>query len=225
MDVVCRNVSKSFRDAERVVEVLTGINLEIVSGTSISIVGESGVGKTTLLHIIGTLENASSGEVILGNTDVCAEMAKGADLAPFRGKNVGFIFQFHYLLPEFDAVENVAMPLLIGGEDRRAARERAEELLGAVGLSDRLTHRPPELSGGEQQRVAIARALAPRPGIVLADEPTGNLDVRTGGAVNELLLDLQEREKLTLVVVTHSHELASLMQREVELTASGLVEK
>ncbi|MCB0344545.1 MAG: ABC transporter ATP-binding protein [Bdellovibrionales bacterium] len=225
MEVVCRNVSKSFRDAERVVDVLTSIDLNISSGSSVSIVGESGAGKTTLLHIIGTLESASSGDVILGGSDVTDMIKQGQDLAPFRGKNIGFIFQFHYLLPEFDAVENVAMPLLIAGGDRKAAAERAEELLISVGLKERLSHRPPELSGGEQQRVAIARALAPRPGLVLADEPTGNLDIRTGSGVHELLLELQEKEKMTLVVVTHSLELAGLMQRAVELTPGGLVEK
>ena len=225
MDVVAKNLSMNFDDAGRKVEVFRDLELNVRSGTSVSIVGESGVGKTTLLYLLGGLEQPSSGDVCVGNSSYQELAKQGNALAQFRGKNLGFVFQFHHLLPEFDAVENVAMPLLIRGEKPEVARKRAEDLLGRTGLSHRLSHRPGALSGGEQQRVALARAFAASPGVVLADEPTGNLDHRTGAGVIELMHRFQQELGITLIVVTHSLELARSMNRVLELTADGLIER
>jgi len=213
-----------FNDAGRIIEVFRDLSLEVPSGSSLAIVGESGVGKTTLLYVLGALEKAVNGDICIGEASYRQLEEQGQDLAVFRGKNIGFIFQSHHLLPEFDAVENVAMPLLIQRVPQNAARSRAVELLKRVGLAHRLTHRPGALSGGEQQRVAVARALAAKPGVIMADEPTGNLDLRTGAEVCRMLKHLQEEEQITLVVVTHSLELARMMDRIVELTPQGLVE-
>lgn len=213
-----------YNDAGRVIEVFRDLDLDIASGTSIAIVGESGVGKTTLLYILGGLEQAVSGEVVLGDASLTEMVRKKKDAAAFRGRNIGFVFQFHQLLAEFDAVENVAMPLLIAGKSQGESRKRATELLERVGLGHRLSHRPGALSGGEQQRVAIARALAGRPGIILADEPTGNLDYRTGDEITKLLLELHREEGTTLVVATHSLELARKMNQVLELTPTGMRE-
>jgi lipoprotein-releasing system ATP-binding protein len=225
MQLRAYHVTMRYNDAGRIIEVFANLSLEIADGSSIAVVGESGVGKTTLLFILGGIECPSEGEVYIGPSCVTHLEREGQDIAPFRGKNVGFVFQSHHLLPEFDAVENVALPLLIQGRSPYQARKRAVELLDRVGLAHRRLHRPGALSGGEQQRVAIARALCASPGVVLADEPTGNLDYKTGAQVSELLLKLHEEEKMTLVVVTHSLELASRMDRVVELTPRGLFEK
>jgi lipoprotein-releasing system ATP-binding protein len=224
MKIEAANLTMRFHDGSREIEVFRNLSLSVPSGSSAAIVGSSGIGKTTLLYLLGGLERPSSGTINLGKTSITDAWEKGHDLAGFRGKNVGFVFQFHFLLPEFDAVENVAMPLLIRGDAPAQARETAIGLLRRVGLGDRLTHRPGMLSGGEQQRVAIARAIAPRPGIVLADEPTGNLDQSTGGGVIDLLCDLQKETGTTLIVVTHSPEIATRMDRVLEMTASDLKE-
>lgn len=222
MQVIAEKLTMHFNDAGRVIEVFQNLSFQVPSGTSLAIVGESGIGKTTLLYILGGLEKPVEGQVVIGETDITALRAGNDKLTIFRGKKIGFIFQFHYLFPEFDALENVAMPLLIQGVDKSVAMGRAEELLHRVGLAHRLSHRPGTLSGGEQQRVSVARALCARPGVILADEPTGNLDVKTAAQVNELLLEIQREEKITLIVVTHSLELAAKMGRVVELTAQGL---
>lgn len=224
MHVHVENLSMSFDDAGRKVGLFEDLTFDVEEGSSLAIMGQSGVGKTTLLYILGGLEVPAAGDVIVGEHSYQKLRQSGQDLAEFRARNVGFVFQFHNLLPEFDAVENVAMPLLIQGQSKPKARARAEELLKRVGLSHRLTHRPGALSGGEQQRVAVARALSGRPGVILADEPTGNLDQRTGSEVKQLLLELQAEEKMTMILVTHSPELAKSMNRAVELTPQGMKE-
>ena len=224
MQITAKDLTMQFDDAGRVVEVFNSLSLEIKSGTSVAITGESGVGKTTLLYILGALETPISGEVWIGESCLTARDKK-LDIAAFRGQNIGFVFQFHYLFQEFNALENVAMPLLIQGAARGQAMNRAESLLKRVGLGHRLTHRPGALSGGEQQRVAIARALVTKPGVILADEPTGNLDLKTGGEITKLLLEMQQEEGVTLAVVTHSPDVAGAMSRVVELTPQGIMDK
>ena len=224
MDIRAENISMTYDDAGKSVEVLKDISVSFEKGSRSAIIGESGSGKTTLLNILGTLEIPTSGEVYLGDDCLTERVRRGEDLASFRGSKIGIIFQFHHLLPEFTALENVLMPHMIHGEVSSDVSLRAEELLCRVGLKDRMTHRPSQLSGGEQQRVAIARAICPRPAVILADEPTGNLDVKTGAEVYEVLLEMQEAEKSTLIVVTHSQELARTMGRIVELTPTGLQE-
>ena len=225
MRVELRNLSMRFNDAGGVVEVFRDLNLVLESGSSVAIVGESGVGKTTLLYLLGLLESPHSGDVLYDDVAASRLWAKNGELAEFRGSRLGFVFQFHQLLAEFDAVENVAMPLLIRGMPSREANERARQLLQRVGLGHRLTHRPGMLSGGEQQRVALARALSGKPGLILADEPTGNLDPKTSEEVVTLLRELQRAEGATLVVVTHSRELAHSLDRVLELTPDGIVER
>lgn len=225
MQVQVKNLTMHYNDAGRIVEIFKDLNLEVASGDSLAIMGQSGVGKTTLLYLLGGLETSVSGEILIGDTSLRQLKGKNEDLAKFRGENIGFIFQFHNLLAEFSAVENVAMPLLIKNVSWDLAKEKAEALLQKVGLGHRLTHRPPELSGGEQQRVAIARALVTNPGLILADEPTGNLDPKTGKDIRDLLLHLQKEEKITLILVTHSQELASRMNHVVELSFQGIKEK
>lgn len=206
---------RSFRKDSQVVEVLRGIDLEIRQGESLAITGASGVGKSTLMHILGTLDRPSSGRVLYGGQDVFG--LEDRELARFRNRNIGFVFQFHHLLPELTALENVMMPALISGFRRRRAAAMARDMLGELGLWDRLSHRPGELSGGEQQRVAIARALVLEPKVILADEPTGNLDRRTGEGVEDLLLEVRGRVGATLVVVTHNPGLSRKLGRQVEL--------
>jgi lipoprotein-releasing system ATP-binding protein len=225
MDVTASNLTMQYHDGDRTVEVFRGLDWKFPSGTSTAIVGESGVGKTTLLLLLGGLEKPVEGKVLVGGTDLTALQRSNQDSARFRGASIGFVFQFHHLLPEFDAVENVALPLIIAGKPRAQADEAAERLLTRVGLKHRLRHRPGQLSGGEQQRVAIARALVAEPGVVLADEPTGNLDLKTGGEVTKSLLELQKELKQTLIVVTHSLEVASQMDHVIELTPQGLRQK
>ncbi|MCB9728317.1 MAG: ABC transporter ATP-binding protein [Deltaproteobacteria bacterium] len=204
----------------RSLDVLRGVDLTIGRGEMVSIVGQSGVGKSTLLHIIGTLDRPSSGEVRYHGQDVFAQTEQR--MAAFRNRRIGFIFQFHHLLAEFSALENVMLPALIAGESQKRAREQALPLLEAVGLADRVLHKPGELSGGEQQRVAVARALVMQPDIVFADEPTGNLDSRTSDGIHHLLVDLNRRTETAFVVVTHNVRLAWLMQRHL-LLKDGVV--
>ena len=196
-------------------EVLKGLDLTFSKGEKAAIVGASGVGKTTLLHVLGTLDRPTSGRVIYEGKDIYALNEK--DLALFRNREIGFVFQFHHLLPEFNALENTMMPCLIQGIPQREAASRAEAILTLVGLQDRLPHKPGELSGGEQQRVAVARALVLEPKVLLADEPTGNLDTKTGESVFDLLQELNQIKKVTLIVVTHNLKLAEKLSRQIQL--------
>ena len=209
------DLSKSFGARSGKVEVLKGINLRVTAGETIALVGASGAGKSTLLHILGTLDRPTSGKVLFNGEEV---FRRGdAALAAFRNRSIGFVFQFHHLLPEFTALENAMMPALIGGMARSEAEALATELLRDVGLSHRLTHRPGELSGGEQQRVAIARALVLTPQLLLADEPTGNLDMKTSDEVHDLLADIHRRKGITLMIVTHNERLAAGMGRIIRM--------
>ena len=206
---------KTFRDGERHVEVLRGADLVVEPGELVAIIGPSGSGKSTLLHLLGGLDRPDAGDVRIGGESVAAR--RGADLAAFRNRTIGFVFQFHQLLPDFTALENVMLPGRIAGHDPRRAHERARELLGEVGLSERLDHFPNQLSGGERQRVALCRALALDPPLLLADEPTGNLDPASGERVLELLLALQARHGTSGVLVTHNPEVADRCARILEL--------
>ncbi|HEY3308160.1 MAG TPA: ABC transporter ATP-binding protein [Desulfuromonadaceae bacterium] len=215
-----RGLCKTYIIGPNRVEVLKGIDLDLVQGTTVALVGASGAGKSTLLHLLGALDRPSDGTVLYRGKDLFNKSDR--ELAFFRNKSIGFVFQFHHLLPEFTALENVMMPALIARVNKGEAGAKAEELLRDVGLSHRLTHRPGELSGGEQQRVAIARALALSPEILLADEPTGNLDMKTSEGVHEVLAALQQKKGLTLVVVTHNEKLAASMGQVVKLTDGRL---
>ena len=206
------NIHKRFGD----LEVLRGVSLEVGKGEIVSIVGASGAGKTTLLQIIGTLLPADGGEVEIAGTKLFGLNEKHT--AEFRNRHIGFVFQFHNLLPEFSALENVMMPALIGGAKRKEAKLRALELLEAVGLSARAEHKPAQLSGGEQQRVAIARALINRPSVVLADEPTGNLDTHNRDEIQRLLFEVREKFGQTIVMVTHDDRLAEMADRKIVMS-------
>lgn len=218
-----RNLYKSYGDGSAKVEVLKGIDLTVEAGDTLAMVGPSGAGKSTLLHVMGTIDRPTSGDVLFDGEQVFS--LSDQPLAAFRNRSIGFVFQFHHLLPEFSALENVMMPMLIGGEKRGKVEGRARELLDGVGLSHRITHRPGELSGGEQQRVAIARALVREPRLLLADEPTGNLDMKTSHEVHELLYDIQRRTGISLVIVTHNEQLAAGMKRTVRLVDGKVVEQ
>jgi lipoprotein-releasing system ATP-binding protein len=213
-------LGRHFDDGQRVIHVLRGLELSVRERESIAVVGESGVGKSTLLHILGALDRPDAGDVELDGESLFS--MSPADLAKVRCRSLGFVFQFHHLLGDFDAVENVMLPLLIAQEHRASARKRAAETLSRVGLSDRLRHRPGQLSGGEQQRVAVARAVVGRPRVVLADEPTGNLDPTTAGEVQSLLLELQKEQGCSLLIATHSRTLAAAMDRTLRL-ADGVL--
>ena len=213
-------LSKAFTDGPRTIPVLTDLSIEVAHGEKVAIVGESGAGKSTLLHILGALERPTGGVVIFDGMDVFA--ASDREINAFRNREVGFVFQFHHLLPDFSALENVMMPGLIQGLGREDVRRRAERMLERVGLRERMTHRPGELSGGEQQRVAVARAIVLEPRLVLADEPTGNLDRTTGDAIHQLLVELNRDHQITLVVVTHNERLAALADRRLRLTEGRL---
>ena len=208
-------VTKKFLHEGREVEILKGIDLAIDAGEMLCIVGASGAGKSTLLHILGTLDLPTSGRIVFENEDVTRFSSSA--LAAFRNRSLGFVFQFHHLLPEFNALENVMMPGMIRGMPRATITKAATDLLNEVGLSHRLTHRPGELSGGEQQRVALARALVLEPKLILADEPTGNLDSKTSDAMHELFFDLNRRRGTTFLIVTHSRDLAGQMPRVVTM--------
>jgi lipoprotein-releasing system ATP-binding protein len=213
--VVVEKVEKGFVHEGQAVAILRGIDLVIDEGEMLCIVGPSGAGKSTLLHLLGTLDLPSAGSIYYDGEDVTSYSS--SKLAEFRNRSLGFVFQFHHLLPEFTALENVMMPGRIRGEPARELERRARELLTEVGLIERLTHRPGELSGGEQQRVALARALIMNPRLVLADEPTGNLDTNTGVAMHQLLFRLNKVHGTTFLVVTHSRDLADQMPRVVHM--------
>ncbi|MBR6053812.1 MAG: ABC transporter ATP-binding protein [Bacteroidales bacterium] len=205
--ISAKNIEKSFGE----LKVLKGVDFEAEKGEVVSIMGASGAGKSTLLQILGTLLTPDSGSLTIGGTDVLKLSSK--ELSAFRNSSIGFVFQAHHLLPEFTALENVMIPCLIGGKSTKESRERAESLLSAVGLSERTTHKPSQLSGGEQQRVAIARALANSPAIIFADEPSGNLDSATKQEIHSLFFSLRERFGQTIVIVTHDPSLAAMCDR------------
>ncbi len=219
--VTATQVKKAFRHMGRTLEVLRGIDLEIGNGEMLGIVGQSGAGKSTLLHCIGTLDVPTSGSIRVAGEEVTRLSA--ARLAELRNRTIGFVFQFHHLLPEFNALENVLMPGLVQGRRRREVEPKARALLEEVNLKDRLLHRPGELSGGEQQRVALARALLLEPKLLLADEPTGNLDSATSAQIHDLFFAINRQRGTTIVVVTHNQALAASMPRVVTLR-DGCVE-
>ncbi len=219
-DLVVRDVSKQFSTRGEPLVVLRGVSLELSAGESVAVLGPSGCGKSTLLHIIGTLDSPSGGTVSLHGQDPFA--LADQELARFRNREIGFVFQDHHLLPQCSVLENVLIPTIAAGSTRPEQIDRARTLLERVGLAERLDHRPAELSGGERQRAAIARSLINSPRLLLADEPTGNLDRRTAESVGDLLLDLQRQEKLILIVVTHSQALAERIGRRAELIEGRL---
>lgn len=209
--ITINNIHKSFGT----LEVLKGINLTINRGEVVSIVGPSGAGKTTLLQIIGTLDRPDSGTIEINGEDISRLSIK--KLADFRNRHIGFVFQFHQLLPEFTALENIMIPALIGGASKKAAGKRAEELLAFMGLSDRASHKPAELSGGEKQRVAVARALVNNPDVILADEPSGSLDSKNKEELHQLFFDLRDKLGQTFVIVTHDEQLATITDRTIKM--------
>jgi len=215
--IVAKGIKKAYKD----LAVLRGVDLEIGEGEVISIVGKSGAGKSTLLHILGTLDRADQGTLEINHTEV-SKLSKKA-LADFRNRNIGFVFQFHHLLPEFSALENVCMPSFIQSQANEKIQKRAKELLDYLGLSDRLTHKPTQLSGGEQQRVAVARALMNQPTVVFADEPSGNLDSASSNELHQLIFNLRNDFKQTFVIVTHNEELAKMSDRRLEMQDGVLV--
>lgn len=208
-------LTKIYESGRTRITVFDGLDLDVAEGEMVAVVGPSGAGKSTLLHLLGGLDRPTSGAVKLAEFDIFK--LSDVDLARFRNKEVGFIFQFHHLLPEFTALENAMMPLLIGRVPSAVARERAEQIFANVGLSDRATHRPGEMSGGEQARVAVARALVGEPRLLLADEPTGDLDSKTSDGINQLLREIHRTRKLTSVIVTHNERLASICDRVLYL--------
>jgi len=212
-----KGITKSFGS----LQVLKGIDLHINKGEVVSIVGPSGAGKTTLLQIIGTLDRPDSGSMRVDGIDTTTLSQK--QLSDFRNRHIGFVFQFHQLLPEFTAIENIMIPAYIAGTPNKAARQRAEELLGFMGLSDRATHKPSELSGGEKQRVAVARALVNNPAVILADEPSGSLDSKNKAELHQLFFDLRDRFGQTFVIVTHDEQLARLTDRTIQMRDGLLV--
>ena len=214
------NIKKSYGDSGKTVTVFDGINFTVNKGETVAILGASGVGKSTLLNIMGALDRPTEGSVFFNGENIFDKSEEALSL--FRNNNIGFVFQSHHLLSDFTALENVMLPSLIGGAGRDESVEMATSLLSQVGLSERLDHKPGELSGGEQQRAAITRALVQSPELILADEPTGNLDRQTGEVVFELLLKLNKEKNITLIVVTHNEELASRLDRRVKMVDGKL---
>ena len=216
-----RDLHKSFLEGGNEIHVLRGVNLDLAEGERLAVVGESGVGKSTLLHVLGTLDRPTSGKIFYGGKEL--PLADETALCRFRNRELGFVFQFHYLLPDFSALENVMFPALIQGMEAQRARGEAEQLLELVGLTHRMSHRPGKLSGGEQQRVAVARAAILRPRLMLADEPTGSLDLRIGEEVQDLLFRLNEENGIALIIATHNREFADKIGRRAELKAGQLL--
>lgn len=215
--LVARNVTKNYSN----LSVLKGVDISVSKGEIVTIVGSSGAGKSTLLHILGTLDEPSGGEVLING--VSTGVLQGKKLADFRNRHIGFIFQFHHLLPEFSALENVCIPGFIAGAKKSVVKERAVYLLETLGLGERLEHRPNELSGGEQQRVAVARALINKPDVIMADEPTGNLDSRNARELHQLFLQLRDQFGQTFIIVTHNEELATLSDRQLVMRDGKIV--
>lgn len=214
--IQANNIHKSYDK----LHVLKGVNLEVQNSEIVSIIGKSGSGKSTLLHILGTLDQSDKGSVIIDGADISTFDAK--EIAKFRNSKIGFIFQFHHLLPEFTALENVLIPAMIANDSNKAKEARAKELLDYLGLSERINHKPSQLSGGEQQRVAVARALINEPSVVFADEPTGNLDSESSAELHKLLQNLRDEYKQTFVIVTHSKELSEISDRTI-IMQDGLI--
>lgn len=218
-----RDLSKSYESASRRIDVLQGLNLQIARGTTIAIMGASGVGKSTLLHILGALDRPDKGQILFEDRDLA--LCSAQELADFRNSKIGFVFQMHNLLPEFDALENTMMPILLRNYDRAMAAQRASKVLSEVGLGERLDHRPGQLSGGEQQRAAIARALVCDPPLILADEPTGNLDERTGETIFQLFRELHSNRNLSFIIATHNPALAAICEETYVLHEGKLMRK
>jgi lipoprotein-releasing system ATP-binding protein len=221
--ILVENLFKSFGHGPKRIDVLKDISLIFRSGEAVAIYGASGVGKSTFMHILGTLDRPTAGRIIYRGQDLFSMEERA--LAAFRNREVGFIFQLHHLLPEFNALENTMMPALIRGIQRKEAAMKAEEILVEVGLGDRITHKPGELSGGEQQRVAVARSLILQPALMLADEPTGNLDTKTGRVIHDLLMRLNIEKRVTLIVVTHNPEIASGIPRRIQMVDGKVFEE
>ena len=219
MRIEVEKLTKRYRDADRDLTVIDNLSFSFPDKGSVAIIGRSGTGKSTLMHLLGALDIPTSGCVKYGGVNISA--LSSDERATFRAKNIGFIFQFHHLLPEFSALENVALPLVMAGVSDAEAADRAAALLTKVGLALRVSHLPSQLSGGEQQRVAIARALVARPAVVLADEPTGNLDIATASEVQQLLLEINREQGSTLIIVTHNHDLARSLDMVVEMHPGG----
>lgn len=215
--LTARNVTKNYSN----LQVLKGVDISVSKGEIVTIVGSSGAGKSTLLHILGTLDSPTNGEIFIN--DVQTSSLKGTRLADFRNRHIGFIFQFHHLLPEFTALENVCIPGYIAGARKSTVKERAAFLLDTLGLKDRMEHRPKELSGGEQQRVAVARALINNPAVIMADEPTGNLDSHNARELHQLFLQLRDQFEQTFIIVTHNEELATLSDRQLVMKDGKIV--
>lgn len=220
--IIVRDLTKSFVHGGRSLHVLKDLNFDLERGDMAAVMGASGAGKSTLLHVLGTLDLPTAGSIVFNDEEI-TKMGP-TRLANFRNRSIGFVFQFHHLLPEFTALENVMMPCLISRMDKEQAMRRAKVILDQVGLSERLSHRPGELSGGEQQRVALARAMVLEPALLLADEPTGNLDTHTGKEIHKLFFDLNRDRGTTMIIVTHNPRLAELMPRCLRMEDGGLVD-
>ena len=220
--IEARKISKIFYGKDSEINALKDVDLNIKSSETLGILGISGSGKSTLLHILGTLDRPSSGEVVFDGMNLFNY--DDDELSRIRNKKIGFVFQFHYLLQDFDALENVMIPCLINGEKKEAAKEKSIEILEKVGLKNRISHKPGELSGGEQQRVAIARAVIQDPKVILADEPTGNLDLKNGMSILDLFLELNHDRKITCVIITHNKEIANRLERTVTLSDGKIIE-